>query len=74
MGWVNVIGLGLGTLGAIVALSGLVTSREAAIDVSTPKWGGKQAQEDRLLQRRNATVGLGLIAVGFVLQLIAAWP
>jgi hypothetical protein len=80
--WVNVIGLGLGLVGTCVAASGLIVTKREAIDLGVGRWAGSNDEEnlklpavrDRLKQRRNTIVGLTLIALGFTLQLIAAWP
>jgi hypothetical protein len=79
--WVNVIGLTLGVAGTAVAASGLIVSEEKAIKLGVGQWGGSTREEnlkldevqDRLRQRRNTMSGLALIALGFVLQLVAAW-
>ena len=68
--------------GTIELARGLVTGREAAIDVAVTRWAGSTPEEnlqlpavqDRLRQRRNTITGLVLIGVGFLLQFIAAWP
>jgi hypothetical protein len=82
MDWLNIAGLAFGFAGTIELARGLVTSRQAAIEVAAPRWGGSTTEQklqlpvvqDRLRQRRNTIIGLALIGVGFLLQAIAAWP
>lgn len=82
MDWLNIIGLGLGAAGAVVAASGLIVTKRQAIDLGVTRLAGDSDEEnlklpavqDRLKQRGRARVGLGLIALGFLLQLVAAWP
>lgn len=76
------IGLGSGLAGTAIAASGLIVTKRQAIDLGVGRWAGSTDEEnlklpavqDRLKQRRNTIIGLALIALGFTLQLVAAWP
>jgi hypothetical protein len=82
MDWVNIVGLGLALVGTGIAASGLIVTKRQAIDLGVGRWAGSDdeanlklpAVQDRLKQRRNTIIGLALIALGFTLQLVAAWP
>ena len=79
MDWVNIIGLAMGFLGAVIAASGLLVTDRHAIDASVTRLAGDTDKEnlkppamrDRLTQRGRTIAGLALIALGF--QLVAAW-
>ena len=80
--WLNVIGLGLDIIGAIILSYGLIIRRKSAIELGVSKWGGNTDEEnlkqpkvkDILKQSRNAVIGLVILVLGFILQIIANWP
>jgi hypothetical protein len=82
MGWANLAGLASGFLGAVVIAFGLVVTDERAVELGGSALSGDTLDEnlmlpavqDRLKQSRRTVLGLALIAVGFLLQAVAAWP
>lgn len=80
--WLNVIGLLLDLIGAIILAYGQIISRKTAIDLGVSKLCGDTdeknlklpAVQDRIKQSRNAIIGLSLLAVGFLLQLCGNLP
>jgi hypothetical protein len=77
--WVNVAGLVLDIVGATVLSFGLFVSKTDAVELSLSTIGVKPYLEhpqvkDRLRQSRNAMIGLAFLALGFALQIVAAWP
>jgi len=80
--WLNIIGLGLDIIGAIVLSYGLIISKKSAIELGTSRYSGETAKEnlklpkvkDRLKQSTNAIIGLVFLVGGFILQIIANWP
>jgi hypothetical protein len=80
--WVNLAGLVSGFLGAVVMAYGLVLSKARAVELGVMRLSGETPEEnltlpavrDRLAQSGRAVIGLALIALGFLLQAIAAWP
>jgi hypothetical protein len=82
MAWVNLAGLACGFVGAVVLAAGLVISKARAVELSVSRLSGETVEEnlklpaveDRRRQSSRAVVGLSLIALGFVLQAVAAWP
>ena len=80
--WLNIIGLGLDIVGAIILSYGLIMCKKTAIELGVSKWGGNTDEEnlkqpkvkDILKQSRNAVIGLVILVLGFVLQIIANWP
>ena len=76
MKWVNVTGLIFNLLGAGVVAAGVMASR-ASIDrvmASLSSGPNPAAQADRRRQSHFAILGLGLLCIGFVLQIIGNWP
>jgi hypothetical protein len=82
MGWVNVIGLGCDLVGAAVLAWGLFIGEDEALELGEARWSGDTREEnlrlpavrDRLRQSHRAKLGLLILAVGFVLQIVANWP
>lgn len=79
--WLTIVGLGLDIVGAVVIAAGVVTTPEKARKVGTSYWGGGTETDsnlppvsDRIRQSKLALWGIGLLALGFGLQIIAAWP
>ena len=68
----NIAGLLLTLLGAVVAASGVIMSKQTAIELSSTFWDENLRLRAALLkQSRTASVGLGLVAIGTALQLCA---
>ena len=76
MKWLNVVGLIFNLVGAGVIAAGVLASRAAVdrIAAALEVGLGPAAQADRRRQSSFAIVGLGLLWIGFLLQLIASWP
>ena len=81
--WLVVIGLGFDVVGALVLASGLVVSKKRAMELGRAWLHVKNRPEanlqhppvqDRLRQSRGALAGIGLLIVGFLLQIAGAWP
>ena len=80
--WFTVAGLILDIIGAVVIAVPLVVSKRKAVEIGVTRLAGDTPKEnlqlpavrDRLQQSRLAKWGLGLIALGFALQLIGGWP
>lgn len=80
--WASVIGLVFDAAGAFSLAYGLMISKDDAIElaiaysVQTTKEKNLQLPpvKDRLIQSRNAKIGLALLIIGFALQLVGAWP
>jgi hypothetical protein len=81
--WVNVIGLAYDIAGAVVLSIGLFLSEEDALKLGRgpeltagTREGDLQLAtvQDRQRQSLNAIRGVALLVVGFLLQIIAAWP
>ena len=79
----TIIGLVFDFVGAtIITIDLLFLSKEQAIDVGTSRWASNNDEEnlklpqvrELLKQSRRAKVGFALMAVGFLLQLVGAWP
>lgn len=80
--WATVAGLFMDFIGAAVLLSAAFVSKRKAAELAVPRVASDdpdvnatlpQAQ-DRLLQSRRAKWGLALLALGFGLQILGAWP
>jgi hypothetical protein len=68
----NIAGLLLTLLGAIVAASGVIMSKQTAIEISSTYWDENLRLRAALLkQSRTAAGGLVLVALGTALQLCA---
>ena len=71
-----------GLLGAVLLAAGLVMGKERAVELGVMRLSGETVEEnlalpavqDRLRQSKRTVLGLCLIALGFVLQAVAAWP
>jgi hypothetical protein len=74
--WLNVVGLIFNLVGAGVIAAGVLASRAAVdrIAAALEVGPGPAARADRRRQSSFAIVGLGLLCIGFLLQLIASWP
>ena len=80
--WFSVAGLILDIIGAAIIAVPLVVSKQKAVEVGVMRLSGSTLEEnlrlpavrDRLQQSRLAKWGLGLLTLGFVLQLIGGWP
>jgi hypothetical protein len=73
--WLNVAGLIFELLGATVITFGVIASRKHVEQVTQMIVGYNPAERaDRRRQSNLALVGLGLLSVGFVLQIIATLP
>ena len=72
---INVAGLLLTLLGAIAAASGVIMSKQTAIDLSSTYWDENIRLRKALIrQPRTAAIGLALVAVGTAFQLYALLP
>jgi hypothetical protein len=79
---VNLIGLACGFLGAVVLAFSLVMRKERAVGLGVSRLSGDTIEKnvslhavaERVQQSNRAVAGLSLIALGFVLQAVAAWP
>lgn len=77
--YLNIIGLGLGFIGAVYTASNPAITERAAIDIGTTRWAGSTDEENLKLplvrelldQSRRARAGLLFIAGGFALQAVA---
>ena len=77
--WLNIAGLVLNIAGAVVIAAGIIVSKKGAVHVASMYLGGETLEEnvklppvvDRLRQSRLAKWGLGLITLGFIVQLLA---
>lgn len=80
--WFSVIGLIFDLIGASVLAWGLIISKKEAIKLGTSRYGGKSDEEnlkipavkDRIIQSRNAKIGLAFLVIGFLLQIVGNWP
>ena len=80
--WFTVAGLIFDVIGVVIIAVPLVVSKRKAVEIGAPHFAGDTLEEnlrlpavrDRLQQSRLAKWGLGLIALGFVLQLVGGWP
>jgi hypothetical protein len=74
--WLNVVGLICNLLGAGVIAVGVIASRASIDRVMASLYSGPSpaAQADRRRQSRFAILGLGLLCIGFLLQIIGSWP
>ena len=80
--WLTVVGLVLDVLGVCWLAKDLFISKEKAIELGGSRYSGGTPEKnlelpqvrDRLLQSKNAKIGLFLLILGFVLQLCGSWP
>lgn len=80
--WFSVIGLFCDLVGAAFLAVGLIVSKQQAIELGVSRWsGGTEEQQsslpavrDRIIQARRTKVGLGLLMLGFALQIYGSWP
>jgi hypothetical protein len=76
--WFIVVGLAFDVAGAWVLARGLFISEEQAVELTATRFAGETLEEnlrhpqaqDRLKQSRAAKWGMGLLIVGFVLQVV----
>ncbi len=76
MKWLNIVGLFCDLLGAGVIAASVIASR-AAIDRMTGSYysgPNPDAQADRKRQSNLALIGVGLLCIGFALQIVGTWP
>jgi hypothetical protein len=70
--YLNGVGLLLTVIGAGVSASGVIMSQKTATDIATPRWDfSPELCASLLKQSYRAAIGLGIIAGGAALQLIA---
>jgi hypothetical protein len=77
MTWLNAAGLVFNLLGAGVMAVSVIASRPTIERMLATGYGGPpnpDAVADRRRQSNLAILGLGLLFIGFLLQLIASWP
>jgi hypothetical protein len=76
MKWLNVAGLIFNLLGAGIIAAGVIASRASIDRVMASLYSGPNpaTQTDRRRQSRFAILGLGLLCIGFMLQIIGSWP
>lgn len=80
--WLSVAGLILDIAGTIVLVSVLFVTKAKALELGVSRYASVTPEEnlklpqvrDRLTQSCWAKIGLGLLLLGFVLQLIGTWP
>lgn len=80
--WLTIIGLACDFAGAILMAYSLILSKKKAIELGVSRFSSNIDEEnlklpevrDRLTQSRNAEIGVTLLAIGFLLQIIAGWP
>jgi len=80
--WAGVIGLVLDITGTIFLTYGLIISEREAAKLGASYFSSDNWREnlkippvaDRLRTSRNAQIGVLFLVLGFVGQLIAAWP
>ena len=81
---VSTIGLIFDILGAVVLACGLFVSKKEAIRLGSTYWMPNDDSDDDeflkvplishfFLQSKSAKIGLGLLVLGFCLQIIGAW-
>ena len=81
---VSTIGLLFDILGAVVLAWGLFVSKKEAIRLGGTSWMPSGDSDDDellkeppianfLLQSKRAKIGLGLLVLGFILQILGAW-
>lgn len=69
-------------VGVIVIALGAIISKERAVELGVSRISGNTLEENLTLtpvqhllrQSRKTVAGLGLIAAGFVLQILGSWP
>lgn len=80
--WAGVIGLVLDIIGSLFLTYGLVISKREAARLGVAYFASEDWREnlnsppvvDRLRTSRNAAIGIVFLFLGFVGQLVAAWP
>ena len=80
--WLIIVGLAIDFVGAGFLAAGHFVSKRQALDLGTPKWAGKNDEENlklrtvqKLLKQSNyAQTGFVLLGLGFALQLIGNLP
>jgi hypothetical protein len=74
-------GIILDIAGAAILARGLIISKAEALELGQATWSSDNEEQnlklpqvrDRLMQSRNAKIGLALLTAGFLGQLIAIW-
>jgi hypothetical protein len=75
MRWFNIVGLVFDFAGTIVIALSVIPSRSEIDEMTRTVYGGNPtARADRLRQSNLALAGLGLLIVGFLLQIIGDGP
>ena len=82
MHWVEEAGLALDIIGALILVSGLMISKQRALELGVGRLSGVTDEEnlelpqvrDRLIQSRNAKIGALFLVLGFLGQAIGNWP
>lgn len=77
--YLNVVGLGLGFIGAVYTAANPAVTERAAIEIGVTRWAGSTDEENRelplvrelLQQSRRARTGLLFIGAGFATQAVA---
>jgi hypothetical protein len=80
--WISIIGLFFDLIGAIVLAYGLIFSKKEAIKLGISRYSNNEDEEnlklpavkDRLIQSRNAIIGLAFLVIGFLCQIVGNWP
>ena len=74
-------GLMMDIAGVYILASGLITSEDRALELGLSRWVGDTREEnlkipavaDRLIQSRQAKIGLPVLIIGFACQAVAVW-
>ena len=82
LGWLNVVGLVFDMIGAFILTKSLIISHEQAIELGVAKHSNPRSVDnintpqvkDKIVQSRNAKIGLSILLCGFFLQIIGNWP
>ncbi len=77
--YLNIIGLILDLIGAIILTCGLIVNKKTALELWVSKWAGTTNSEnlelpqvkDRIKQSRYALWGMGFIIFWFILQILS---
>jgi rRNA processing protein Gar1 len=81
--WCTIIGLCLDIIGALFLAFGLIISKRKAVELGVAWLADEENLEenyktppvkDRIIQARNARIGIIFLVLGFVLQIIGSWP
>jgi len=80
--WLDLLGLIITLIGAIVFACGLIISRKQALKIGVSRMAEDSDDKniclphvrDKIKEARFALIGIVLLAIGFILQLIGNWP